>query len=95
MWIKYTLAIICFIVFLIITFVWINGYRLEKSIRQLFLELNAHADTSSGRTFKSQDLTGLPAPVQRYLKNALPEWQPDIHFVELKQIGSFFLMDFF
>jgi len=89
MWIKYTLTIIGGIVFLIIMFIWISGYRLKKSTRQLFLELNAHADTSYGRTFNSQDLNGLPAPVQRYLKNAIPEGQPHINFVELKQIGSF------
>ena len=57
-------------------------------MRQLVVELNAHADTRHGRTFISQDLDGLPAPVQRYLAKAIPEGQPYIHFVELKQIGS-------
>jgi len=89
MWVKYTLAIIGFIVFLIIMSIWINGYRLEKSTRKTFVELNAHANTSNGRNFMSQDLNGLPIPVKRYFKKTIPEGQQYIHFVELKQIGYF------
>ncbi len=89
MWVKYTLAIIGFIVFLIIMSIWINGYRLEKSTRKIFVELNAHANTSNGRNFMSQDLNELPIPVKRYLKKTIPEGQQYIHFVELKQISYF------
>jgi len=89
MWVKYTLAIIGFIVFLIVMSVWINGYRLEKSTRKIFVELNAHANTSNGRNFMSQDLNGLPIPVKKYLKKTIPEGQQYIHFVELKQIAYF------
>ena len=87
MWLKYTLIIVGLLVFVIIMFIVINMHRSEKSMSQLLVELNAHTNIHHKRTFRSQNLDELPAPVQRYLNKAIPEGQPYIHFVELKQIG--------
>lgn len=88
MWIKYVLLIIGFIIIVLIVLVRINGYRLEKSMGQLVTDLKTNADTSYKRVFNYRDLDGLPAPVQRYLKKAIPEGQLYIQWVELKQDAS-------
>jgi len=92
MWIKYILLIIGFIIIVLIVLVRINGYRLEKSMGQLVTDLKTNADTSYKRVFNYRDLDGLPAPVQRYLKKAIPEGQLYIQWVELKQ-DAFLRMD--
>jgi len=87
MWIKYTLVILGFIVFLFIAVTLINGFRLEKSMRKLAAELIGYATTSREQTFAFKDLDWLPAPVQRYLKKAIPEGHSYIKSVELSQTG--------
>ncbi|MBC7334696.1 MAG: hypothetical protein H5U01_00265, partial [Clostridia bacterium] len=58
-------------------------------VEQLLIE----SSPPPGRVFSSADLEGLPAPVQRYLRRAIPEGQPYVTAVRLHQRGAFRLGD--
>jgi hypothetical protein len=62
-----------------------NSYQVKKEIKQLFSE----SRTTTGQSFSSKQLEGLPDPVQRYFNHVLREGQPYINFVRLKHDGQF------
>jgi hypothetical protein len=59
--------------------------RFGKTVKHLF----AIAKPISGKKFSYTQLTGLPAPVQRYFKYVLKDGQPYISYVSLLHEGQF------
>ncbi len=56
-------------------------------------ELLSKNPRPSPRAFSYNELKGLPEPVQRYLKKVIPEAQPYINRVSIRQRGDFRLGD--
>lgn len=67
--------------------------RLERENSELVEELLAESKQSSKAVFSYKDLNGLPEPVQRYLIKVIPEGQPYVKTVYLRQRGEFRLGD--
>ena len=59
--------------------------------RQTAHRVDTLLDATSPRTgaFRTADLDGLPAPVQRYLRRALRDGQPYVRTLRVKQRGTF------
>ena len=57
----------------------------SKHIDRLF----TRADGASNKTFTYAQLEGLPLPVQRYFKYALPNGRPYLSYLRLKHSGTF------
>ena len=63
-----------------------TGYsRLEKEVKRLF----SLSENISTCRYSSEQIVGLPAPVQRYFRYALQENQSYISYVRLKHGGEF------
>jgi hypothetical protein len=59
--------------------------RFNKQVEVLFSQSNS----SSGKSFKHEQIIGLPEPVQRYFKHVLKEGQPFISSVRFSHNGQF------
>ncbi len=80
-----TLSIIGLLI-IILTIGKINlSVHFNKEVKQLF----SRQKTFSEKRFNYQQLSGLPAPVQRYFKHVLKEGQPYINYVRIKHDGQF------
>ena len=58
--------------------------RLREDVQGLFAAAHAPA-----QTYHEAQLTGLPAPVQRYFRHVLPEGQPYLRGLRLRHTGQF------
>jgi hypothetical protein len=69
---------------------WALGAALWKANTQdLWTRINASRSPVQKRTVDFQDLEGLPAPVQRYLRTVLVDGQPIVTQARLRQTGTF------
>jgi len=59
--------------------------RFDKEVKQLF----SHSKNISNNTFSSEQLSGLPEPVQRYFKLVLKQGQPYLSYVRITHDGQF------
>jgi hypothetical protein len=59
--------------------------QFNKEVKELF----SQSKDISNKTFKYDQLLGLPEPVQRYFKHVLKEGQPYINYVRLTHSGLF------
>jgi hypothetical protein len=83
------LLIICAVIMLAGISIWIGSIILKGRFeRQSKLLLNGTKDISS-QTFQYGQLTGLPAPVQRYFKYVLKEGQSYLSSIRLTHNGEF------
>ena len=65
------------------------GSRRWKSIsKELGANLEAARLPGASKTYDSQELIGLPAPVQRYFQAVLKDGQPMVEAVDVKQAGT-------
>jgi len=85
MFINYALIIIGTIALVLVLYIQINGYCLEASMKQLLVELKNLSNKQSKKVNLSENFKELPATLQAYFKKVLPEKQPYIYFIELKQ----------
>ena len=63
--------------------------RGDKEAREELHRLRSLAMDLSAKTYRESQITGLPAPVQRYFRHVLKEGQPYISSVFLKHDGQF------
>lgn len=87
MWLKYALFVIAALLLVLAAVVRINGYRQDNAIRQMWKNLKIASAGQTEGVFHYRDLAGLPEPLQRFFRKVLPEGQPIIRFVELRQTG--------
>ncbi|GAB4544215.1 MAG: hypothetical protein Kow0063_37860 [Anaerolineae bacterium] len=92
MWTK-VLLIAIGIAGLGIIVVLINELRLERAHARLVTELLSDREARPPQVFQPEVLEDLPAPVQRYLRKAIPDGQPYVKVVRLRQTGEFRLGD--
>jgi hypothetical protein len=92
MWLVGVLVIIGLVVAAFLALVLVNTGRLDRANRRLVAELVLAAEPPA-EIFRPEDLSGLPAPVQRYLKKAIPAGQRYVETVRLRQTGQFRLGD--
>jgi len=59
--------------------------RFIKQVDELFSQTTG----SSGKSFKQDQINGLPEPVQRYFKHVLKEGQPFINYIRFSHTGQF------
>ena len=59
--------------------------RLREDVQWLF----AQAPQAAGQVYFETQLTGLPAPVQRYFRHVLPDGQPHLRGLRLRHTGQF------
>lgn len=71
----------------------VSQRRLDESEARLVAELMSERESPPGRGFRPEDLSGLPAPVRRYLSRVIPRGQPPVTAVRLRQTGNFRLGD--
>jgi len=90
---KILLMVIGLIIALTIIIVLVNRVRLDRANARLVEELLGESSPPPLRVFSADDLEGLPAPVQRYLRRSIPEGQPYVAAVRLQQRGEFRLGD--
>lgn len=91
--IKIPLTILSLAVIYLLGIVAMNYLRFERENAGLVEELLSKNSQPSSRSFSYNDLKGLPEPVQRYLKKVIPERQPYINTVYIRQRGDFCLGD--
>lgn len=73
---------------LIITLI-IGRVNLSTQFNREVKELFSQSKNISDKTFKYEQLFGLPEPVQRYFKHVLEEGQPYISYIRLTHDGQF------
>jgi hypothetical protein len=59
--------------------------QFHKQVKELF----SQSKNISGKTFRQEQLSGLPEPVQRYFKHTLKEGQPYIGYTRITHDGQF------
>jgi len=77
----------------LVALVALGLFAVRRKNRQKFIQqvknLFASAENVSAQTFSYHQLKGLPAPVQRYFRFALPEGYPYISSLRLRHGGQF------
>ena len=66
-----------------------GSWRWATTTRDLVAQLDAGRVPPSTSHYNAAELAGLPAPVQRYFRAALPDGQPIVTAVTLTQTGMF------
>ena len=89
MWWKIILFIILGLAVLIAGALFYGAYRWQTATEEMHKNLAAARLSISPRIFDTNELEGLPAPVQRYFRAALTSGQPMISVVNLEQTGIF------
>lgn len=64
---------------------WLVALQMRRNVANLF----SLAETGSVQTYDPAELTGLPAPVQRYFRHVLKPGQPYLRSVRLRHVGQF------
>ena len=59
--------------------------RFNKQVDELFSQTTG----SSGKSFRQEQINGLPEPVQRYFRHVLKEGQPFINYIRFSHTGQF------
>jgi hypothetical protein len=59
--------------------------RFNKQVAELF----SPSISSAGKSFKQEQIIGLPVPVQRYFNHVLKEGQPFINYIRFSHNGQF------
>lgn len=70
-----------------------NTLRVARLHERLAADLIAGATSAAERSFTTDDLEGVPDPVQRYFETVMEEGRPYVRSVELEQRGEFRLGD--
>ena len=86
---KIILFIILGLAVLIAGALFYGAYRWQTATEEMHKNLAAARLSISPRIFDTNELEGLPAPVQRYFRAALTSGQPMISVVNLEQTGIF------
>jgi hypothetical protein len=82
---EMTIGLIAVIIIALATGRAMLSRQFGKEVSDLFTS----SKSISGKLFSYKQLTGLPAPVQRYFKHVLTNGQPYISYVRLKHDGQF------
>lgn len=93
MWLKIILIALGVIIVGSIATVLVSRARFDRENAGLVGDLLSSANPGADRRFSSDDLAGLPEPVQNYLAHVLTEGQPYVRTVRLRQRGEFRLGD--
>jgi hypothetical protein len=80
-----TLSIIGLLIIILIAGKINSSNQFSKQVNELF----AQSKNISEKTFRQDQLIGLPEPVQRYFKHVLKEGQPYVSYVRLTHDGKF------
>ncbi|MCF8037057.1 MAG: hypothetical protein K9K62_09310 [Desulfobacteraceae bacterium] len=83
------LIIIGLVVVVIAVALVYGSVRWQSATQKMHRKLEAARLPVAVKTYNAQDLTGLPAPVQRYFRAALRDGQPMISAVSIKHTGVF------
>lgn len=89
MWKVIMLIIIGLVVVVIAVALVYGSVRWQSATQKMHRKLEAARLPVAVKTYNAQDLTGLPAPVQRYFRAALRDGQPMISAVSIKHTGVF------
>jgi hypothetical protein len=74
----------------IVTVAFIVGSRRWESVgKEMRVNLEAARQPSARKTYDSNELIGLPAPVQRYFQAVLKDGQRIVEAVDIEQSGTF------
>ena len=84
-----TLKIIGVLVFVLIITIFLGGIMLKSQSEKEIEKLFSSSKDISDQIYSYEQIKGLPAPVQRYLRYSLQENQPHIGYVRLKHGGLF------
>jgi hypothetical protein len=69
---------------------WLAGrWVAARQIRKNVIDLFSQVDTDPVQTYDPDQLSGLPAPVQRYFRHVLKPGQPYLRSVRLRHDGQF------
>jgi hypothetical protein len=85
---KFVIFTISVFILILITLI-IGKINLSVQFNKEAAELFSQTKNSSGRSFKREQILGLPEPVQRYFKHVLREDQPFIRYVKFTHDGQF------
>lgn len=89
MW-KVVILIIIGLVIVVIAVALVYGsVRWQSATQKMHRKLEAARLPITAKTYNAQELTGLPAPVQRYFRAALRDGQPMISALSLEHAGLF------
>ena len=80
-----TLLIVAFLAITLIIGKINLSIQFKEQVKQLF----AQSKTITNKTFKQEQLLGLPEPAQRYFKRVLKEGQPYISYARITHDGQF------
>lgn len=80
---KIILSVLALIVAGIVLYLGINSYTMDRMVAQEVETLIQDSTQVSAPAFSYADLEGLPAPVQRYFRYALPENQKTILYAKI------------
>lgn len=72
---------------------WSGEACWKNETAKMVEELKRAASEGETESIFEQNLTGLPAPVKRYFRFALEDWQPMIRAARLRHAGEFYLND--
>ncbi len=68
--------------------VWLGYWHWGLATQALRTDLQAARRPATATVFHSQELQGLPAPVQRFFHTALTEGQPIVSAVRIARVGQ-------
>ncbi len=83
------MAIISFLIGLLTITLIIGKINFSKQFNKEVEELFSRSKIVSNKTFRYQQLSGLPEPVQRYFKHVLKDGQPYISYARITHDGQF------
>lgn len=89
MWWKITLFVVVGLAASTAVALLYGAHRWQSVTRQMHAGLEAARLAEGARPYRPDDLTGLPAPVQRYFRAALTDGQPMVSAVTLAHRGTF------
>jgi hypothetical protein len=88
-WLKGVAIVLAAAVLLLAALVWLGAWHWASATQALKTELQATRRLTSVTHFSSQDLQGLPAPVQRFFRAVLTEGQPIVTAAKIAHVGQF------
>lgn len=66
-----------------------NDRQTNRLVEALLADASSSETEAGRRVFRTDDLVGLPAPIQRYLRHVLKEGQPYVQTARMEQSGTF------
>ena len=89
MWWKIILLVIVGLTIMIIVALWYGSYRWKSATKEMRARLEASRLPVGVKKYSSDELMGLPAPVQRYFRAVLKEGQPIVSAISVEHTGTF------